>query len=275
MNDLEQRLQTHLAAKAADMSPTFDVERVRFGEPLHRLTTDDPSRRRWTAPLAAAFVLAITGGLVVASRSRHEDPPAAAADVHPLQGDHVHMAYGLYLCDHWVELTGNQEEIDGDPQRYTNELFGQTGIHSHDDGVIHAHPYGPAGEGANATVGLFLQIYGVTLTDDRLVFPADQGDGATYDEASTTCAGQPAQLSATMWPDADDPSSFITVTDGLAAIRITNGAAVTIAFAPPGTQNPEPLSASELAELGAADASVVVTDPSVAPFTEVPAETAP
>jgi hypothetical protein len=273
MNETEQQLQRHLTAKATTATPIFDIERVRLGEPLHLSQPEGAARRPWLAPVAAALLVAAAAGLVLTVRAHDHQMPSTADDQHPAVGDHEHMAYGLYLCGQWVQLTGNKEETEGD--HYVNELFGQTGIHSHDDGVIHAHPYGPAGIGAHATVGLFLNVYGVTLTDEGLVFPADQDDGAVYDETTTLCNGQPAQLSATVWPDANDPTASTTITDDLNSIHITDHAALTIAFMPPGSPALEPPSVPMLDELGLADATLMPADSSIPAFSDVPADTLP
>ena len=67
-------------------------------------------------------------------------------------------------------LTGNLEDKDaaGD---YVYPDFVTTGVHSHDDGVIHWHPYGIGAAGKRAKLGVFLDNYGVELTNDKLVLP--------------------------------------------------------------------------------------------------------
>jgi hypothetical protein len=45
--------------------------------------------------------------------------------------------------------------------------YARTGIHSHDDGVIHWHPFTSAAVGSNARLGVFLDTYGVELTNSN------------------------------------------------------------------------------------------------------------
>ena len=92
--------------------------------------------------------------------------PAADASA-PTIDDHWHMAYGFYLCDTWVQLTGNKE----DPAAPGYDEFARTGIHSHDDGVVHWHPFTSASVGKRAKLSVFLDVYGVELTDDKLDVP--------------------------------------------------------------------------------------------------------
>ncbi len=91
----------------------------------------------------------------------------------PTVDDHWHHSYGFYLCDTWVQLNGRRRSSDANG-RPSNHEFARTGIHSHDDGVIHWHPFSSASVGSPATLGVFLDVYGVELSDDVLQFPEDQ-----------------------------------------------------------------------------------------------------
>ena len=93
----------------------------------------------------------------------------------PTVEDHWHASYGFYVCDEWLpNLTGNKEEQSTDGQLVNNE-FRRTGIHSHEDGVIHWHPFSSESTGRNAKFGVFLDVYGIKLGSDKLEMPADQG----------------------------------------------------------------------------------------------------
>ncbi len=76
----------------------------------------------------------------VAARSRRSPPHSGT--------DHWHGAYGFQLCTDTpnVQLTGNLEEDDANGNLVDSD-FVTTGVHSHDDGVIHWHPYGIARAG--------------------------------------------------------------------------------------------------------------------------------
>jgi hypothetical protein len=143
-------------------------------------------------------------------------------------------------------LTGNKEEP-------LDEEYFESGVHSHDDGVIHWHPQAAA-TGDRAKLGVFLDVYDITLTDTKLQFPEDQNDGAVYEEGVTKCGDEDGELKVLVWDRYDstgDPATYVTNFDD---IRIKNdGMAITIAFVPKGTDVPKPPSAANLPELGAAD----------------------
>ena len=114
-------------------------------------------------PLIVAIVVVLGLALVVYAR---QSRPAADASA-PTIDDHWHMAYGFYLCDTWVQVTGNQE----DPSSPGYTEYVRTGIHSHDDGVVHWHPFTSASVGKRAKLSVFLDVYGVELTDEKLDVP--------------------------------------------------------------------------------------------------------
>jgi hypothetical protein len=101
--------------------------------------------------MTVLVVLGIVG--IVLSRG---DRNPAASGIGPEIGDHWHAALGINVCGGWKQNTPQFES--------------GTGIHSHGDGFIHIHPFGRAGAGKNATVGLFLDGSNekVTATSMRL-----------------------------------------------------------------------------------------------------------
>ena len=166
------------------------------------------------------------------------------------------MAYGFSLCDQpdtFVQLSGNLEEQGGE---HFND-YARTGVHSHDDGVIHWHPFTSAAVGKNADLGLFLDNYGVELTDEKLTFPEGQNVNGLreYVEGETKCPdGKEGELSVTVWQGPDDTSSGDTYVSGFDDIRMTKNSLVfTIAFQPRGTDKTMPPWAAQLEELGAVD----------------------
>jgi peptidylprolyl isomerase len=83
--------------------------------------------------------------------TRSEQGLAPVANV-----DHWHAAYGIYDCDRYLA------PIDG------SAFPDPSGIHTHDDGLIHIHPFADGASGSNATLQVFFDFLGVDLTDDRL-----------------------------------------------------------------------------------------------------------
>ena len=220
-------------------------------------------------------------GLALVVYSRSSIPNQ---NVPPTVEDHWHASYGFYACDAWLpDLQGNKEELDSAGQ-LVSDGFRRTGIHSHDDGVIHWHPYSSEATGRNAKLGVFLDVYGVKVSDTKIEFPADQG-GAVYEEGVTKCTvdgkevdGEVVVYAFDSYDAPDDVTTYITNFD---EIRLKNAAmAFSIVFAPAGDKPGLPPSAASLPELGAADqgatTTTVVTDSSsstIAGATTVPSDT--
>jgi hypothetical protein len=215
-----------------------------------------------TFPLVVAIVVVLGLGLVIYAR---QSRPAADASA-PTVDDHWHMAYGFYLCDEWVQVNGNKE----DPAEPGYDEFARTGIHSHDDGVVHWHPATSAAVGQRAKLSVFLDVYGVELTNDKLTFPEDQraqlpfqNDTGVFEEGETQCdvdgVMEDAEIKVVVWnnfSDTDDGTTYVADFDN---IRVSEDAMVfSIAFVPSGTDVGMPPWAADLPELGAADSQQVL-----------------
>jgi len=232
-----------------------------------------------TFPLIVAIVVVLGLSLVVYAR---QSRPAADASP-PTIDDHWHQAYGFYLCDTWVQLTGNKE----DSAAPGFDEFQRTGIHSHDDGIIHWHPFTSASVGRRAKLSLFMDVYGVQLDNDKLVFPEDQrsqlaepfqADGI-FEEGETKCTvdgkEEDAELKVVVWDnfsDTDDGTTYIADFDNIAVNQ--DAMVFSIAFVPADTAVGMPPWAQNLPELAGADNGQVVPTASTLPgATTVPGET--
>lgn len=205
-------------------------------------------------PMIVLAVLVIGVGTIVYARA---SVPAADASP-PTIEDHWHMAYGFSLCDvpdTLIQLNGNLE----DPGGAGFDDYNRTGVHSHDDGVIHWHPFTSAAVGKRANLGLFLENYGVELTDDTLRFPDSQNEGREYIEGETTCPdGEDGELSVTVWPNPQATGDGDRYVSGFDDIKMDkNSLVITIAFQPRGTEVTMPPWAAQLEELGAVDSGQV------------------
>ncbi len=216
-------------------------------------------------PLSVAISLVLGLALVVYARQTVPDADASP----PTINDHWHAAYGFYLCDGWVQLEGNLEERNSQGQ-FTNVEFVRTGIHSHDDGVIHWHPYTSRATGRNARLGVFLDTYEVELTDDTIRFPSmgamspnpDHLDQAPseilqeYIEGETQCDGEDAEVTVKAWgsfTDTDSGSRYISNMDN---VRVENdGMVFAVYFTPDGADQVMPPWAPQLPALGALDSA--------------------
>lgn len=212
-------------------------------------------------PVVVTLVVVLGLALVVYSRQSRPSADASA----PLVTDHWHHAYGFYLCDTWFQLDGDLEERNAAGTAFVNSDFQRTGIHSHNDGLIHWHPYSSAATGRRATLGLFLDNYGVELTNSELQFPENQRAGLPYqqdtglfEEGETTCAidgnDEDAELKVVVWnnyTDTDDGTTYIADFENIALNQ--DQMVVSIAFVPADTEVGMPPWAQELPELSAID----------------------
>lgn len=209
-------------------------------------------------PLVVAATLILGLALVVYAR---QSLPAADAS-EPTINDHWHAAYGFYLCDTWYQLDGALEERDSRGQ-FTNVNFLRTGIHSHEDGVIHWHPINSQGVGKNAVLGVFLETYDVLLENDKITFPPQNALGGqeVWDEDETQCNGEDAEVSVKAWgnfTDTDGGTRFIAEMND---IHLDNdGMVFAIYFTEPDSPQVMPPWAQQLPQLGAVDSGSILPE---------------
>jgi hypothetical protein len=162
-----------------------------------------------------AIVLAILLGVALVYQSRHERiqelaagtkiPPRLADPSKNQPFDHWHMAYGFWLCDSWA------------PNLPDDSTKG--GIHTHNDGLIHVEPQTVEDAGPNATVGRFLDLAGVKVTESEINIP-----GQKVYKNGDKCGDKPGEVQVFVNEKlrAGDPNK----------IKITDGGHLVIAFAP-------------------------------------------
>jgi hypothetical protein len=171
-----------------------------------------------------ALVVIVGFGLIATSRTEHRASASGSASTPPVANrDHWHIAYGVYLCDAFAPPITEQR----DPK----------GIHTHGDGIIHAHPFLRSVSGHNATLGVFAETVRMTLNDHELRLPGDK----FYKEGSTKCGDKPGIVQALV--------NGKLVTKDIAKIQLKEREHITLAFAPVGTTLPEPPSVPNLDKL--------------------------
>ncbi len=212
-------------------------------------------------PMILAITVVLGLGTIV--YARQSQPTADASQ--PGIDDHWHAAYGFFVCGEWFRLTGDKEEVNAQGQ-LANTDYLTTGVHSHDDGVIHWHAFTSKAVGNNADLGVFLDVYGIEVNGDRLRFPDGQPaigeSGGTaeqeYVEGETQCDGEDAEVSVVVWDsfsDTDDGTTYITDFED---IRVRNdGMVFAISFNPRNTDVSMPPWAKDLPVLGAIDQGIV------------------
>ncbi|MFN0027875.1 MAG: hypothetical protein ACKV2O_11960 [Acidimicrobiales bacterium] len=196
-------------------------------------------------PLAILAICVVGGLLVFWGR----DQRASAQRVEPRLEDHWHVAYGMYLCDAFAP---NPVDVGAD----------KVGIHTHDDGIIHIHPFSSVATGEDATLGKFFDQIALKASDTKLTTT----DGKAYESGKTTCpSGEVGKLVLARWASADDPDAKpeIITEDITGARFLTDRSAFTLAFVPEGkiADIPRPESIPGLDQLTDVDPSTLTTLP--------------
>ena len=192
-------------------------------------------RRELGFPLALAAVVILGVALVVFARSSRT--PAEAPRV---GNDHWHSAYAIYDCDRFLPAFTSAADPDG--------------IHSHQDGVVHIHPWNSSAAGDRADLDVFFEAMGARITDDEI-----SGPGIGVLEAGTDCNGESTVIRAVRFtridpsdpdaPRADDPATRLTdvfevseeFTDDFGDVRLLGDLeAFTFARVPAGAEIPPP-----------------------------------
>ena len=192
-------------------------------------------RRELGFPLALAVVVILGVALVVFARSART--PAAAPRV---GNDHWHSAYAIFDCDRFLPAFTSAADPDG--------------IHSHQDGVVHIHPWNSSAAGDRADLEVFFESMGARVTDDEI-----SGPGIGVLEAGSDCDGEPTVIRVVRFtridpddedaPRADDPAIRLseiyeatdTYSDDFGDVRLLGDLeAFTFARVPAGAEIPPP-----------------------------------
>ena len=198
-------------------------------------------RRNLGFPAAIVVICVLGVGLVAFAR---QSSPGGGP---PTLEDHWHAAYGIYVCDRWVQTLSD---------RGADTL----GIHTHDDGLVHIHPFLAGATGEAATLGKWFDQTGMKVTDTSITLPpTSPWDEREYKEGETTCGDEQGEVVVAKWKDASNATGEPdeVVTSDIGGLHFSEDhEAITIAFLPEGTDPsdiPVPPSAADIVALGAAD----------------------
>ena len=211
-------------------------------------------RRELGFPLALAAVVIL--GVVMVVFARSSRMPAEAPRV---GNDHWHSAYAIYDCDRFLPAFTSLADPDG--------------IHSHQDGVVHIHPWNSSAAGDRADLDVFFEAMGARITDDEI-----SGPGIGVLEAGTDCNGESTVIRAVRFtridPEdalgADEPVTGLSdvyevaqeYTDDFGDVRLLGDLeAFTFARVPAGAEIPPPPEDRLQLAFGASAGNLVSTGP--------------
>jgi hypothetical protein len=154
-----------------------------------------------------------------------DEAPRVRESLEDTEFDHWHVTIDAYRCTEYARRDAPFLDVLGDP----------VGIHTHNDNVIHIHPFVDEAAGRNARFQHFLDDAAVEVTDDSVTFPDDE----VWNEADG-CEGGPAELVLAIWNDAraaaDGGPPDEVLTDDLGSARFAgDGQAFVIALVPEGS----------------------------------------
>lgn len=233
------------AKKAARVAKTSSGRKVR-------------SQQGLVFPIALAAILTLGLALVIYGRAtNHQDLGAPTLNSPTTPGDHWHAAYGIFICDQY--LPNLSVGVSPDPG----------GIHTHQDGVMHIHPFQTATTGRNARLSDFFSQSGLEVSSSKIQLPTDpalgENSGKTFKKGDECPDGQKGVIKTLVWEDAAGTAAPKVFVADIPRIRYTNnGMAFAFAFVPEDqdvSTIPKPPSAARLEELGAADAGGAATSP--------------
>ncbi|MHB1139330.1 MAG: hypothetical protein ACYC2O_10275 [Microthrixaceae bacterium] len=189
-------------------------------------------RRNLGYPALIGGIIVVGMVLVFFARGERE---AQATEAPVANQDHWHAAFGIDICG---QFQANVADFGPDAK----------GIHTHQDGLIHVHPFVGAAAGDKATFQVFADQIGLELDDGSFTLP----DGTTYadgdpctDEDGKETDGRVALY---VWPpQATDATEPEVITEDLGATRFAqDGQAFVLAFAPKDAEPKLPPSLPEL-----------------------------
>ncbi|MEM9521656.1 MAG: hypothetical protein AAGA37_20275 [Actinomycetota bacterium] len=184
--------------------------------------------------MAVATVIVLGIALVVLARTNRD--PAAP----PRVGDHWHSAYTIYDCGN--ELPVFQGTADPD------------GIHSHQDSVIHIHPFNSQATGEDAQLGVLLDAMEAEVTRDAITTPE-----AGQVLASTGCGDDAAVIKVARYATSPTVELVSVFDDDFDSIPfLEDGEAFVIAKVPAG-EDPPPPSEAALSQMRASQGSDLIS----------------
>ena len=181
----------------------------------------------WPGAIGAVVVLGIV--LIVASLGG-----SASGNEPPRIGDHWHAAYGVWNCDTYAtpfaDAAGDRE-----------------GIHTHQDGLMHIHPFASRVTGEGANLEAFGRDVALEISDTSL-----EGPGIERSNGDECPSGDPGQVRLLVWDDPADAEPTVIRKD-IATYNPPDGSVWALVFAPEDVEVPMPPSAANMQDPTAAE----------------------
>jgi hypothetical protein len=188
------------------------------------------ANRYWNLAIAGVVIVGVAL-VVVSSRSYKSE-----AEVSPKIGEHWHGYLGVNVCGTWLpDAPAFEEQADSPTAR--------AGIHSHGDGLMHAHPYSSSEAGRNATTGRFLEEGGWKLSETSMTM----WDGTTHENGDTCTIGGKKQKAVVQWATGfpGKPWSGEARSGNPGTYKFDDNEIIAVYFLPKGSKLPKPPGAED------------------------------
>lgn len=184
---------------------------------------------------SSLFVVVVLGVMGVFFASSNLDKQKTAGGVTPpaVNKDHWHVAYGFNLCGTWAPALKDGPAGD------------TTGIHTHDDGLAHVHPFVASVAGKNATFGKLMADTDTSVTATSVDL---KREGEKFKNGDK-CGKKEGVLTARVFKNLQDKQGTL-LKGSPSSYRFKDGQLITISFNPKGFTVTQPPSAGNLTDPG-------------------------
>lgn len=225
-----------------------------------RPSTDD---RVGTVISRRCFLTIMVALTLSATTACSSDGNRRAAVERPRIGDHWHPYLGVNLCGRWLPAVPVFETRDGSVDLGSSgpniRAAKRAGIHSHDDFIIHDHPFARDETGAKNTLGRFLNYAQSKVTASSITLWPAWAEASYRNGDQCPDSSEPGTL---RWKvgRVGEPWPAESRRGDPATIRLRNGEIIAIYFLPATAALDEPPGANAaLAQIG--DLSGAATTP--------------
>lgn len=206
-------------------------------------------RRNYTWPALIGLIVALGSVLIVVTVAENKEGGKEFTGP-PQQGDHWHAAYGVFICGNWVPPFADGPAGD------------KFGIHTHEDGLMHIHPFFTRVSGKGANVQALADDVGLKVSDTKV-----SGPGFPEKKNGDKCGTKAGEWKLVTWDTVSSKPKTHTSNFGKWAPK--DQSLWALAFVPKGATVPQPESAAELAHPSDLEGS------DTTPTSSVPVQTTP
>jgi hypothetical protein len=191
----------------------------------------------WIFP--SVLTVAVIAGTFLIAFSRAERQPDTSR---PRVGaDHWHAAIGFDICGTFAP---NVPDNGQDP----------LGIHTHGDGIVHTHPFSSQSAGKKATLKVWLDTVGASVTPTQVKLPNDDAH-----KNGQKCGDKDATVLTKVWDTRSPDDTGRIFGSDPRDIHLKNNQLITVAFVPEGSDIPRPPSERQLDNLSDVGANATST----------------